>query len=72
MISGSSSWVPRKGAVATDDPATAPFLFTHLRLMHVTQTSEKQSQTEQPEIHGTEQEIEPEIDPGAVRCSLLE
>jgi hypothetical protein len=41
--------VPRKGAVARDDPATAPFLFTHLRLMHVTQTSEKQSQTEQPE-----------------------
>ena len=49
MISGSSSWVPRKGAVARDDPATAPFLFTHLRLMHVTQTSEKQSQTEQLE-----------------------
>jgi uncharacterized coiled-coil protein SlyX len=47
MISGSSSWVPRKGAVARDDPATAPFLFTHLRLVHVTQTSEKQSQTEQ-------------------------
>jgi len=25
---GSSSWVPRKGAVATDHPATAPF-FVH-------------------------------------------
>ena len=36
--------------------------------MHVTKTSEKQSQTEQPEIYGTEQEIEPEIDPGAVRA----
>ena len=32
-----------------DDPATAPFLFTHLRSMHVTMTSETQSQTEQPE-----------------------
>ena len=32
-----------------DDPATAPFLFTHLRSMHVTSTSETQSQTEQPE-----------------------
>jgi hypothetical protein len=27
----------------------APFLFTHLRLMHVTQTSENQSQADQPE-----------------------
>jgi hypothetical protein len=27
----------------------APFFVTHLRVMHVTQTSEKQSQTEQPE-----------------------
>ena len=26
----------------------APFFVTHLRVMHVTQTSEKQSQTEQP------------------------
>jgi len=32
-----------------DDPATAPFLFSHLRSMHVTSTSETQSQTEQPE-----------------------
>ena len=39
----------RKGAVARDDPATAPFCFTHLGLVHVTATSEKQSQTEQPE-----------------------
>ena len=49
MISVSSSWVLRKGAVARDDPAVAPFLFTHLRLMHVTQTSENQSQADQPE-----------------------
>jgi hypothetical protein len=44
--------VPRKGAVATDHPATAPFLFTHLRVTRVTETSEiktpeAQSQTEQ-------------------------
>jgi hypothetical protein len=32
-----------------DDPATAPFLFTHLRSMHVTKTSETHSQTERPE-----------------------
>ena len=37
------------GAVARDDPATAPFLFTDLRLVHVTETSEKQRQAEQPE-----------------------
>ena len=41
--------MPRREAVATDDPATAPFLFTHLRVTRVTQTSENQSQTEQPE-----------------------
>jgi hypothetical protein len=32
-----------------DDPATAPFLFTHLRSMHVTKTSETQSQSQQLE-----------------------
>ena len=32
----------------------------------MTKTSEIQSQTEQPEIHGTEREIQPEIHPGAV------
>jgi uncharacterized coiled-coil protein SlyX len=41
--------VPRKGAVAKDDPAMASFLFTHLRVTRVTETSEKQSLTEQPE-----------------------
>jgi hypothetical protein len=46
--------VPRKGAVATDHPATAPFLFTHLRVTRVTETSENktpetQSQTAQAE-----------------------
>jgi hypothetical protein len=44
--------VPRKGAVATDHPATALFLFTHLRVTSVTETSkiktpQAQSQTEQ-------------------------
>jgi hypothetical protein len=46
--------VPRKGAVARDDPATAPFLFTRMRSMHVTTTSETQTQTEQPESTATE------------------
>ena len=49
MISDSSSWVPRKGAVATTTQRGLLFLFTHLRLMHVTQTSEEQSQAGQPE-----------------------
>lgn len=49
MISVSSSWVPRKGAVATTTQRGLLFLFTHLRLMHVTQTSEEQSQAGQPE-----------------------
>ena len=39
----------RKGAVARDDPAIGSFLFTHLRLVHVTNTSENQSQADQPE-----------------------
>jgi len=41
--------VSRKGAVATGVPATAPFLFTHLGLVHVSTTSEKQNQADQPE-----------------------
>jgi uncharacterized coiled-coil protein SlyX len=39
--------VSRKGAVASDDPAAAR-LFTHLRVLHVTSTPEKQSEAEQP------------------------
>ena len=41
--------MPRKGAVARTIQRRLPFLFTHLRSMHVTKTSETQSQTEQPE-----------------------
>src|SRR5262249_12051149 len=39
----------RKGAVARTIQRRLPFLFTHLRSMHVTKTSETQSQTEQLE-----------------------
>jgi uncharacterized coiled-coil protein SlyX len=38
--------VPRKRSRREDDPATASFC--HLRLLHVTKTSEEQSQSEQP------------------------
>ena len=48
-ISVSCSWVPRKELSLGTFQRRLLFLFTHLRTMHVTETSEKQSQTEQPE-----------------------
>ena len=41
--------MPRKGAVARTIQRRLPFLFTHLRSVHMTERSETQGQTEQPE-----------------------
>ena len=47
---GQLRWVPRKGAVArTIQRRLRFFWFTHLRSIHVTNTSETQGQNEQPE-----------------------
>ena len=66
MISSSSSWVPRKGAVATDDPATAPFFVHSFEGNARDRDIGKAEPDRTTRSHGTDQEIEPEIDPGAI------